>query len=829
MDRQRNEIRLLRILPPTFIDPERLLEISDEVLRCEMLYVSLDDVASRKIVSSEISAGMGALSLQDPGSASSTAASSAASRSKTQKERIARLSRLYVKHHERYFKTLAPNDDWDSDEESDLFAYWGKTWLWTSLAEQCCISDTLTGYIALSYVWAEQPKVSDDLARQMKVYRTFQDISPTCADLMAKALPHVAATQAVLEEKADIIVDSVRVLVGKNLEKALRALREIPEVQEGMPVWADALCINQSDIDERNFEVKRMNDIYSRATRVVTWLSEAADHHTHALEFMHVVGEYLRVLEGEMGKDVASRWLATFDLDTMVKHQAVLSDLPYWYRAWVSQEVVLAPPYSTIICQNRRFFWVDIMDFVYAFNKRRTASLSRSELLIKYDLQNPTMGRMFQSFNSHVYCLHDAYAIRALIAKGEVEKSLDAWFGSLYLRLASQCSCKDPRDRVYGFMSMYPGDIACHIQPDYAPAKTLQQVMGDLAIAHIKASLTLDWVLLATDISPIVDPWPSWVPNIAIPYKDITLSWVAGQQAYGNRKVAEVSFGPKESCGVPSLCAKGYKLDVVSSVGSLETSDMDLVHPIVRSTDSREQLLKNLQLHIKAQVKHLLPNMELESFVWVQHYIVTYLLEELELQAQQSAPTRSFQKSHKYGDEAGLRGAVRSCMKAIGWERHPDRDDVPSIFAVPKQRPNERGTEALGILGEDFTNFRNRNSTVDLWGRSLESFFVDNSSSGGGSPALTGPMLKPLEDIHRARRANLFTTAGGYLGANLCRLMPGDEMYLLFGCRMPVVLRSIGEGVHRLIGTVFVCGLMDGEGMEELESSGRVPDEVVIV
>ena len=85
--------------------------------------------------------------------------------------------------------------------------------------------------------------------------------------------------------------------IGKKLEKALGALREIPEVQAGMPVWADALCINQTDIDERNYEVKRMESIYSNTTRVITWLSEARDCHTKALEFMHVVGQYLRQLE----------------------------------------------------------------------------------------------------------------------------------------------------------------------------------------------------------------------------------------------------------------------------------------------------------------------------------------------------------------------------------------------------------------------------------------------------------------------------------------------------------------------------------------------------
>jgi len=83
---------------------------------------------------------------------------------------------------------------------------------------------------------------------------------------------------------------------------------------------------------------------------------------------------------------------------------------------------------------------------------------------------------------------------------------MDAWFGSLYLRLAGQCECKDSRDRLYSFVSIYPGDVALYIQPDYAPIKTFAEVMGDLAIAHIKAALTLDWILLAVDISPSVDP-----------------------------------------------------------------------------------------------------------------------------------------------------------------------------------------------------------------------------------------------------------------------------------------------------------------------------------
>ncbi|KAH8725333.1 heterokaryon incompatibility protein-domain-containing protein, partial [Phaeosphaeriaceae sp. PMI808] len=57
--------------------------------------------------------------------------------------------------------------------------------------------------------------------------------------------------------------------ITKNLEIALRYLRhrESPKV-----LWVDAICINQSDINERNHQVQQMADIYSQAQRVIGWL-----------------------------------------------------------------------------------------------------------------------------------------------------------------------------------------------------------------------------------------------------------------------------------------------------------------------------------------------------------------------------------------------------------------------------------------------------------------------------------------------------------------------------------------------------------------------------
>jgi hypothetical protein len=42
-------------------------------------------------------------------------------------------------------------------------------------------------------------------------------------------------------------------------------------------VWADQICINQDDSDERAEQVKFMNSIYHHANRVLVWLGQDED------------------------------------------------------------------------------------------------------------------------------------------------------------------------------------------------------------------------------------------------------------------------------------------------------------------------------------------------------------------------------------------------------------------------------------------------------------------------------------------------------------------------------------------------------------------------
>jgi len=49
-------------------------------------------------------------------------------------------------------------------------------------------------------------------------------------------------------------------------------LRHVAGVASGLPVWVDAICINQADLKEKSTQVSMMRDIYAAAKCVLVWL-----------------------------------------------------------------------------------------------------------------------------------------------------------------------------------------------------------------------------------------------------------------------------------------------------------------------------------------------------------------------------------------------------------------------------------------------------------------------------------------------------------------------------------------------------------------------------
>lgn len=57
----------------------------------------------------------------------------------------------------------------------------------------------------------------------------------------------------------------------------LRALQSFRERGDEGYIWADAICINQADLDEKKTQIGLMGDIYRLAERTVIWLGPSSD------------------------------------------------------------------------------------------------------------------------------------------------------------------------------------------------------------------------------------------------------------------------------------------------------------------------------------------------------------------------------------------------------------------------------------------------------------------------------------------------------------------------------------------------------------------------
>jgi Heterokaryon incompatibility protein (HET) len=84
-----------------------------------------------------------------------------------------------------------------------------------------------------------------------------------------------------------IIIGNAPVPVTRNLYSAMYHLVYYTNTKV---VWIDALCINQTDDEEKSWQVQLMKEIYQRADHVSVWLGPADATSDTVMDFLHSFG-----------------------------------------------------------------------------------------------------------------------------------------------------------------------------------------------------------------------------------------------------------------------------------------------------------------------------------------------------------------------------------------------------------------------------------------------------------------------------------------------------------------------------------------------------------
>ena len=272
----------------------------------------------------------------------------------------------------------------------------------------------------------ERLKLSDQSIRLFQVQRGNKDdpISLRMTQFSANRRPNykaVSYTWGSAANPKNILVNGRAFALHINLWDLLYHLRLSGETSF---LWADALCINQTNLRERNFHVQLMGKIYQAATSVIVWLGvPSLDRiEIRAFDFIKEIIAYRKehtdtaFFKAYFKPDIRPRWE---NLLRMTNH-------PYWHRTWIIQEFLFAPDLE-VFSGKHKLDWTDFEDLV-SFLGRETRS--QTQPVVPRILQSRTTRLTLRRIATSQSSLHDL------------------------LREYNDSTCTERRDKVYGILGL---------------------------------------------------------------------------------------------------------------------------------------------------------------------------------------------------------------------------------------------------------------------------------------------------------------------------------------------------------------------------------------
>ncbi|CBF81783.1 hypothetical protein AN5504.2 [Aspergillus nidulans FGSC A4] len=348
--------------------------------------------------------------------------------------------------------------------------------------------------------------------------------SPHCPQY--EALSYTWGDPASAEDpKNTILVGGSSFAATRNLVSALRHLRH----QSGDPIclWADAVCIDQTNFAERSHQVGMMRQIYASAKRVVIWLGEADQESDAVMSALHSIATSgVSYLHGELShlREDAPR----FFLELAERR-------PWFTRMWIAQELAVASEDPMVVCGMKSVSW---STFVKAWKV-----ISR-ELFTEIGMVRPIPRAEEDMADRQPPDTGDDLEVLAMLkidVLDELRQAVQRNGGQPLRQLLwiSRTSLStDPRDRVYallGLMHVSDDTDVTTILADYS--KPTWAVYAD-AMEHIFSSgqgpyclsylflpgvdTVLPWTPMATSSDEEQAYLPTWVPDFSRQTSDST-------------------------------------------------------------------------------------------------------------------------------------------------------------------------------------------------------------------------------------------------------------------------------------------------------------------
>ena len=557
--------------------------------------------------------------------------------------------------------------------------------------------------------------------------------------------------------------------ITENLGLALSSIRSMSD----LPLWADQLCINQHDVQERSIQVSCMKKIYSQAAATYIYLGEPDSDATHdACRVLRTLSLPVTTLttkdEGPIktkllhlrGRAVAIKVaiqhprLAMRAKDEDVKGAiSLLSLRPYFSRKWIIQEVTMS---RTLFC-------------VLGTHRFESVGLLQSVSNANAEIEPGTnFGPEHLRSTCHVLWL------TSLHLDHEYQRPNPLLTLLYYARL---CKVTDPRDHVFALLGA-ASDTDDFPKPDYG--LSVEQVYHNTSSCFIRQGNGLVMLRLA-GIRMTDNGLPSWV-----------VDWRGLDSFYPCNYFASFRAGGTGDCirlgaDAATICAAGRVVDRVDAIGNPFTAGTSLWDRLAQYIDDCTHAFEEFY---ETKAGKLAIQEDLASLI-------------------------CFDMQYDNGDKNEI-------MFRFNKEQHGDFlcHDFTAFGEICDQLPLLCARYLQGKMGKWFSGNGQRTSTGGLYRLCQKLMPVKSPRALAEHRVMKGLVKNSL--VENLLRLNLFhpttrpiMTHNRRLGLAPVLTRIGDAVCVLSGANAPFILRPSGDGSYRIVGEAYVRDIMFGETLND--------------
>lgn len=263
------------------------------------------------------------------------------------------------------------------------------------------------------------------------------------------------------------------------------ALHQCRQTDKSRVLWADSICIDQDDLEEKNNQVYMMGRIYASSQRTLICLGTDPDNRDHARDAFGVISDANWMIQEEFQRPGFSwepnsfpRPLPEDPLVNDSRWQSVdtLLRLPWFWRGWVVQEAALGRE-ACVVWADSNIALMDVLR-VQTWYEMRVQAAYNSEFLVRGTSQ------LFPQILFHKQTVE----VMVFFSPGNQLNEVGILEA---LHDARDLDLGDPRDRIYAFMALpFVKNPMPALRPDYNQPHL--ELYRDFAVKYLETTSDLN-------------------------------------------------------------------------------------------------------------------------------------------------------------------------------------------------------------------------------------------------------------------------------------------------------------------------------------------------